>query len=177
MWDCGMNYCRTPVLVQPIIFNYPLSSEQIYRWSPLTVPAINASVACNTFVNCLPTSILFSQELRRKMEIWFPFQAPLGFEKRDTYWTSSQTFVGQVTVWWLFCSMGFTLISLLSIHNNFFPACFALGTLTRAWMITTVGTQTDATDPGALPQIQTHPGSTATSKFVVGMHVCLFVRG
>lgn len=42
-------------------------------------------------------------------------------------------------------------------------------------MTTIVGTQTDARDPGALPRTQTHHGSTATSKFVVSMHACLFV--
>lgn len=47
MWDFGMTYCRTPVVVQPIIFLTPLSSEQIHRWSPCTIPVINASVACN----------------------------------------------------------------------------------------------------------------------------------
>ena len=48
MWDFGMTYCRTPVVVQPIIYLTPLSSEQIHRWSPCTIPVINASVACES---------------------------------------------------------------------------------------------------------------------------------
>lgn len=43
-------------------------------------------------------------------------------------------------------------------------------------MITTVGTQMDATDPGALPLTQTRPGSTATSKFVVSVFVCVWLH-
>lgn len=44
-------------------------------------------------------------------------------------------------------------------------------------MITIVETQTDAKDPGALPQTQIHPGSTATSQFAVSIYSCLFVCG
>lgn len=44
-------------------------------------------------------------------------------------------------------------------------------------MITTVGTQMDATDHGALPPTPTHSGSIATSKSVVSVYVCLFVCG
>lgn len=71
----------------------------------------------------------------------------------------------------------------LSLIGYLFSVCFksllffALGTMTRAWMTTTVGTPMDVTDPGAIPPTQTHPGSTATSKFVVGMCTCLFVCG
>lgn len=60
---------------------------------------------------------------------------------------------------------------------HIFSACFVLGTLTKAWMITIVETQTDAKDPGALPQTQIHPGSTATSQFAVSIYSCLFVCG
>lgn len=72
---------------------------------------------------------------------------------------------------------GLSSIGYLFLQASYHSFFFALDTVTRAWMTTTVGTPTDVTDPGAIPPTQTRPGSTVTSKFVVGMCACLFVCG
>lgn len=78
MWDFGMTYCRTPVVIQPIIFLTPRGSEQIHRCSPGTIQVINASVACNG-------------------ELFFHFYSVLKKKKWEYY-----------SIFWYFCgSLGF----------------------------------------------------------------------
>lgn len=64
------------------------------------------------------------------------------------------------------CNHGLRLFTLLCTHG-----CVNTGTPTAASTITTAGTQTDARGHGASPPTQTHPGSTATSEFVVNLLV------